>query len=123
VARGPRGREGGRDREREVLLTIKKGLKIGEHNALSGNTAPGRTGSSNDGEYSKRRVGVEYASEKKRAEARRGQGQCRGEAGDGARELLLWTANPGAQKHFDPEHPLAGDSKGSSLALVLYFLV
>jgi hypothetical protein len=27
-------------------------------------------------------------------------------------------ANPGAQKHFDPEHPLAGDSKGSSLALV-----
>ena len=63
------------------------------------------------------------ASEKKRAEARRGQGQCWGEAGDGARELLPWTANPGAQKHFDPEHPLAGDSKGSSLALVLYFLV
>ena len=60
------------------------------------------------------------ASEKKRAEARRGQGQCWGEAGagDGARELLRWTANPGAQKHFDPEHPLAGDSKGSSLALV-----
>ena len=28
------------------------------------------------------------ASEKKRAEARRGQGQCWGEAGDGARELL-----------------------------------
>ena len=52
-----------------------------------------------------------------------GQGQCRGEAGDGARELLLWTANPGAQKHFDPEHSLAGDSKGSNLALVLYFLV
>jgi hypothetical protein len=44
-------------------------------------------------------------------------------AGDGAHELLPWTANPGAQKHFDPEHPLAGDSKGSSLALVLYFLV
>ena len=63
------------------------------------------------------------ASEKKRAETRRGQGQCWGEAGDGARELLPWTANPGAQKHFDPEHPLAGDSKGSSLALVLYFLV
>ena len=58
------------------------------------------------------------ASEQKRAEARRGQGQCWGEAGDGARELLPWTANPGAQKHFDPEHPLAGDSKGSSLALV-----
>jgi hypothetical protein len=52
------------------------------------------------------------ASEKKRAEARRGQVQCWGEAGDGARELLPWTANPGAQKHFDPEHLLAGDSKG-----------
>ncbi len=25
------------------------------------------------------------------------------------------TAGPGAQKNFDPEHPLAGDSKGSSL--------
>ena len=34
----------------------------------------------------------------------------------------LGTANPGAQKHFDPEHPLAGDSKGSSLAFVLYSL-
>jgi hypothetical protein len=32
------------------------------------------------------------------------------------RELLPWTANPGAQKHLDPEHLLAGDSKGSSLA-------
>ncbi len=42
------------------------------------------------------------ASEKKRAEARRGQGQCWGEAGDGARELLPWTANPGAQTHSDP---------------------
>ena len=41
-------------------------------------------------------------------------------AGDGARELLPWTAGPGAQKNFDPEHPLAGDSKGSCLALVLY---
>jgi hypothetical protein len=61
------------------------------------------------------------ASEKKRAEARLGQGQCWGEAGDGARELLPWTANPGAQKHFDPEHPLAVDSKGS-LTFVLYFL-
>jgi hypothetical protein len=37
--------EGGREREREVLLTIKKRLKIGKHNALSGNNAPGRTGS------------------------------------------------------------------------------
>jgi len=35
-----RGREGERERERgrgiEVLLTIKKGLKVGKHNALSG---------------------------------------------------------------------------------------
>ena len=37
------------------------------------------------------------------------------------RELLPWTAGPGAQKNFDPEHLLAEDSKGSSLALVLYF--
>ena len=36
---------------------------------------------------------------------------------------MLWPANPGAQKHFDSEHPVAGDSKGSSLALVLYFVV
>ncbi len=60
------------------------------------------------------------ASEKKRAEARRGQGQCWGKAGDGARELLPWTANPGAQKHFDPEHPLEGGSKGSSLACFIF---
>ena len=46
--RGERGREG----EREILLTIKKTLKVGKHNALSGGTAPGRTGSSIDGEYS-----------------------------------------------------------------------
>jgi hypothetical protein len=45
------------------------------------------------------------ASEKKRAEARRGQGQCWGEAGDGAHELLPWTANLGAQKHFDLRAP------------------
>ena len=38
------------------------------------------------------------------------------------RELLPWTAGPGAQKNFDPEHPLARDSKGSSLALVLYLI-
>ncbi len=43
-----------------------------------------------------------------------------GRAGDGSRELLLWTAGPGAQKNFDPEHPLARDSKGRSLALLLY---
>ena len=50
------GREEGREREdqsgerarrgeREVLLTIKKLLKVVKHNVLSGNTAPGRTGS------------------------------------------------------------------------------
>jgi hypothetical protein len=33
-------------------LTIAKGLKVGKHNALSGDAAPGRTGSSIDGEYS-----------------------------------------------------------------------
>jgi len=38
-------------------------------------------------------------------------------AGDGARELLPWTAGPGAQKNLDPEHPLARDSKGRGLAL------
>ena len=59
----------------------------------------------------------------------RGQGQCWGEADDAARKLLPWTAGPGAQKnfdpehHFDPEHPLARDSKGRSLALALCFLV
>ena len=40
-------------------------------------------------------------------------------AGEGARELFPWTAGPGTHKYFDPQHPLAGDSKGSSLALVL----
>jgi hypothetical protein len=43
-----------------------------------------------------------------------------GRASDEARELLPWTAGPGAQKNLDPEHLLAEDSKGSSLALVLY---
>jgi hypothetical protein len=44
-----------------------------------------------------------------------------GRAGEGARELFPWTAVPGAQKNFDPEHPLAGDAKGRNrLALVLY---
>jgi hypothetical protein len=41
-----------REREREVLLTITKLMKVGKHNALSGDIAPGRTGSSIDGEYS-----------------------------------------------------------------------
>jgi hypothetical protein len=36
-----------RERERErSLLTIKKLLKVGKHNALSGHTASGRSGSS-----------------------------------------------------------------------------
>jgi len=37
---------------REVLLTITKWLNVGKHNALSGDVAPGRMGSSIDGEYS-----------------------------------------------------------------------
>ncbi len=39
-------------REREFLSTITKWLKAGKYNALSGDIAPGRTGSSIDGEYS-----------------------------------------------------------------------
>jgi hypothetical protein len=35
-----------REKEREVLLTITKRLKVGKNNALSGNTASGRSGSS-----------------------------------------------------------------------------
>jgi hypothetical protein len=46
------GEEREREREREVLLTITKCLKVGKYNALSVDTAPGRTGSSIDGEYS-----------------------------------------------------------------------
>jgi len=42
-----------------------------------------------------------------------------GWAGEGAREFFPWTADPGTHKYFDPEHPLAGDSKGSILALGL----
>jgi hypothetical protein len=38
--------EGGRERDREVLWTIKKRLKVGKYITLSGNTASGRTGSS-----------------------------------------------------------------------------
>ena len=38
-----------------------------------------------------------------------------GRAGDGTRELLPWTAGPDTQKNFDPEHPLARDSKGRNL--------
>ena len=41
-----------REREREVLLTITKRLKVVKHNVLSGDTAPGRTGASIDGERS-----------------------------------------------------------------------
>jgi len=39
-----RGRDGEREREREreVSLTIKKRLKVGKYNALSGNTASER---------------------------------------------------------------------------------
>jgi hypothetical protein len=43
-----------------------------------------------------------------------------GRTGDGARELLPWTACPSTQRNLDPEHPLARDSRGRRLALVLY---
>jgi hypothetical protein len=44
---GERGREGEQESEREkFLLIIKKWLKVGKHNALSDNTASGRSGSS-----------------------------------------------------------------------------
>jgi hypothetical protein len=40
-------REREREREREkFFLTINKGLKVGRHNALLGDTASGRTSSS-----------------------------------------------------------------------------
>jgi hypothetical protein len=42
---GARERERERERERS-LLTIKKRLKVGKHNALSGHTASVRSGSS-----------------------------------------------------------------------------
>ena len=41
---------------------------------------------------------------------------------ENTQELLPWTAGPGAKKNFDPEHPLAGDFKGCSLALLLYLI-
>ncbi len=63
---------------------------------------------------------VSFSSGDREQRARRWSRSRLGRAGDGARELLPWTAGPGAQKNFDPEHPLAGDSKGRSLALVLY---
>jgi len=40
-----------REREREVLWTIIKRLKVRKYNALSGNTASGRSGPASDGEY------------------------------------------------------------------------
>ena len=43
TAIGPSQRESERKRS---LLTIKKWLKVGQHNALSGHTASGRSGSS-----------------------------------------------------------------------------
>jgi hypothetical protein len=44
TSRRKRKRE--KERERQVFLTIKKRLKVGKYNALSGNTASARTGSS-----------------------------------------------------------------------------
>jgi hypothetical protein len=46
-----------------------------------------------------------------------------GRAGDGARELLPWTACPGTQKNLDPEHPLARDSGGCLALRSFYILV
>ena len=46
-----------------------------------------------------------------------------GRAGDGARELLPWTACPGTQKNLDPEHPLARDSRGCLALRSFYILV
>jgi hypothetical protein len=45
-----------------------------------------------------------------------------GRAGEGARKLFPWTAGPGAKKNLDPEHPLARDSRGRSLAILLYLI-
>ena len=61
--------------------------------------------------------------EVKELERRRGQGQRWGGLVMERACFSLGTAGPGAQKNFDPEHPLAGDSKGRSLALALCFLI
>jgi hypothetical protein len=46
-----------------------------------------------------------------------------GWAGDGARELLPWTACPGTQKNLDPKHPLARDSRDCLTLRSFYILV
>jgi hypothetical protein len=43
--------EGGREGER-IFLDNQEVSTVGKHNALSSDTAPGRTGSTIDGEYS-----------------------------------------------------------------------
>jgi hypothetical protein len=45
-----------------------------------------------------------------------------GRAGDGARELLPWTACTGTQKNLDPEHPLAR-APGADALRSFYILV
>ena len=67
-----------------------------------------------EGEATNKQTLVCYVSRSR--ESQRGK---YGLAGEGARELFPRTAGPGTHKYFDPEHPLAGDSKGSSLALGL----
>ena len=53
----------------------------------------------------------------------RGQGQGWGTAGDGARALLPWDGRPRRAENFDPEHLLAGNSKGRSLAALVVCLI
>jgi hypothetical protein len=61
-------------------------------------------------------VPVELESGARARWVRHGQGR-QGRTGDGARELLPWTAGPGTQKNFVPKDPLARDSKGRRFAL------
>jgi hypothetical protein len=63
------------------------------------------------------------ASEKKRAEARRGQGRCWGEASEGARELLPWTASPARRSTLIPSTPLRGNPRAAALRLFYIPLV
>jgi hypothetical protein len=66
-----RAREREREREREKgFFTIKKRLKVGKHNALSGITASGRTGPAYDG-GSERARGLKCERERRREKHRK----------------------------------------------------
>jgi hypothetical protein len=54
--------------------------------------------------------------------ARRGQGQELARACNGARELLPWTAGPGAQRNFDPEHPPRDGGTPRAAALRSFYI-